>query len=542
MRTLLARLAIASLLLAGCKSSDSLVVVGVTSATQLDGVARLHVVAAVAGSASSQFDIRPGGTFSIPPRKSFGIQLAPSYRGTIAVAVDALDASDKVLASGSQSTQIAAGHSSSLELMLGGTVADMGGGDAGSGPVLTISPTHFTFAEVAKGQAGQTATFTITNADVAMTPALPGASLNGAAAGSFVITSDGCAGMTLAPGASCPVAVQFKPAVGGKNVANVALASASAALQGYGIGTWTVEVQQPLDMMSPPAFTSVWSAPGASVWAVTDGGNASSVWRRDAAGTWTQPINNESGSLFFAVWGLADADLWVGGQSTLSNNTPLAYHHDANGKFNPQGAGISVSNYGSIRGLWGLATNDVWAAVDNGQGALHWNGNVWIAETTPAKALVSIWEDAASKDVFAVGYTVVAPTITQYFVHRTANSMWTSVAPGMLANGQTLYGVWGAAANDVYLVGYNGTLWHFDGSATLTAPTPSPPAVALRGIWGSAADDIYVVGDNGTILHSNGSNAWEAQTSNTTIQLNAVFGASATDVYAVGQGVILHYH
>jgi hypothetical protein len=63
----------------------------------------------------------------------------------------------------------------------------------------------------------------------------------------------------------------------------------------------------------------------------------------------------------------------------------------------------------------------------------------------------------------------------------------------------------------------------------------------LRGIWGSCARDIFAVGDNGTVLHYDGS-TWSHMISGTTEWLNAIWGNSPTDVFAVGgSGVILHY-
>ena len=537
--------ALALLLAAGCGKADSLVVVSVSSATQLDGVARLHVLASISGAASSQFDVRPGAPFSIPPAKTFGIQVPSQYGGTMTLNIDAYDGSDTLLASGTQSVSIAAGRSTDAGVVLGGGGPSDMGTDGGSGPILTILPTSYAFAQVAKGQPGATQQFTITNADVATTPALPAASLGGAVPAGFKVTSDGCQGTTLDVGSSCTVTVQFSPMAAGKNTAQLALGSAAAQLQGYATGTWKVDASVPLDMTAPPSFTAVWSAgAGSAVWVTSSNGTASgSVWRRDTTGAWTQPINAEAGSLFSSVWGISDSDFWVGGKSTLSNNGPLAYHHDAT-KFTPQGAGIAVGTVGSFLGLSGRATDDVWGGVDVGgtggsSSAFHWTGKVWVTEQPMAHNLVSVWADPGTKEVFGVGFTSVAPSVYHYFVHRTAAGTWEILADAMIVNGPLLNGVWGSSATDVYIVGNSGTLFHWNGSV-LAAPTVAPPAVSLYGVWGSGADDLYAVGDNGTILHSAGGNVWDVQSSGVTVPLRAV-GGSGANVYAVGDGVILHY-
>jgi len=70
---------------------------------------------------------------------------------------------------------------------------------------------------------------------------------------------------------------------------------------------------------------------------------------------------------------------------------------------------------------------------------------------------------------------------------------------------------------------------------------PLPQGNTLYGVWGSAADDVYAVGADGAILHFSGT-AWSAEVSNTTADLNAVWGAAADDIYAVGaDGKIMHY-
>lgn len=66
------------------------------------------------------------------------------------------------------------------------------------------------------------------------------------------------------------------------------------------------------------------------------------------------------------------------------------------------------------------------------------------------------------------------------------------------ASSFSLYGLWGADADDIYAVGQGGRILHYDGADwnSLTSPTSE----TLLGVWGPSADDIFVVGENGTIL------------------------------------------
>jgi photosystem II stability/assembly factor-like uncharacterized protein len=59
--------------------------------------------------------------------------------------------------------------------------------------------------------------------------------------------------------------------------------------------------------------------------------------------------------------------------------------------------------------------------------------------------------------------------------------------------------VWGSAPNDVWIVGEQGTILHYDG--TNWNVSNSGTRTTLRRVLGTAADDVWVGGDNGVILH-----------------------------------------
>ncbi len=104
---------------------------------------------------------------------------------------------------------------------------------------------------------------------------------------------------------------------------------------------------------------------------------------------------------------------------------------------------------------------------------------------------------------------------------------------------EDLSGIWGSSSSDVFAVGLEGTILHYDGDTweEMTSNTTN----GLRGVWGSSSTDIFAVGGNGTIRHYDGS-TWEEMNSGTTRYLYDVWGSSSSDVFAVGsKGVIQHY-
>ena len=109
--------------------------------------------------------------------------------------------------------------------------------------------------------------------------------------------------------------------------------------------------------------------------------------------------------------------------------------------------------------------------------------------------------------------------------------------------------VWGASANDVYLVGADadGTgpvVRHFDGTKWKSL---APPVEGdLWWVQGVGPDDVRMVGENGLALkYTPSTNTFEVRDTPTALTLFGVWGASSSDVWYVGgdtgrnRGVIL---
>ena len=100
-----------------------------------------------------------------------------------------------------------------------------------------------------------------------------------------------------------------------------------------------------------------------------------------------------------------------------------------------------------------------------------------------------------------------------------------------LLQGPDLRGIWGSGPNDVFAVGDDGTIVHYDGATW--SEMDSGTTRDLKGVWGGRPNDVFAVGGSGTILHYDGS-SWSAMSSGTTCDLKGIWGTSGTDVYAVG--------
>jgi len=79
-------------------------------------------------------------------------------------------------------------------------------------------------------------------------------------------------------------------------------------------------------------------------------------------------------------------------------------------------------------------------------------------------------------------------------------------------------------------------LLHYDGSSWSPVTGVSTGTNHLTAIWGSSANDIYVVGWGGTILHYDGSN-WSHMASGTQDNLWNVWGDGNGEVFVVGGNI-----
>jgi hypothetical protein len=114
---------------------------------------------------------------------------------------------------------------------------------------------------------------------------------------------------------------------------------------------------------------------------------------------------------------------------------------------------------------------------------------------------------------------------------------------GMASNTDvTLRAIWGADAGDVYAVGDQANILHYDGQSW-TVVSLDPPST-LRAIWGVPGGPLYIAGDGGAIWRNPGtdiSGPWSPMTTPTGDVVFALWGRGS-DVYAAcGAGNIWRY-
>lgn len=193
----------------------------------------------------------------------------------------------------------------------------------------------------------------------------------------------------------------------------------------------------------------------------------------------------------------------------------------------PQGlTAISGSSASSIMAVGSLGTvarfdGTTWTVEEQAVGAPVPLQGVWVADATTA---------------IAVG--------AQGTIMRYAQGSW-SVDRAQQVGEPALRAVWGRTPDDVYAVGDvfagRANVLHYEGGTWVRLDlAPAVPGVTLTGIWGAAAE-VFAVGANGALVHFDGT-AWKhvAYTSNPAF--TAVAGSAPDNVMAVGaSGLMLRF-
>lgn len=156
---------------------------------------------------------------------------------------------------------------------------------------------------------------------------------------------------------------------------------------------------------------------------------------------------------------------------------------------------LGEPGHSGIKGLWGVDENNVWAIggiglEDGGGNFIKWNGEKWSTVTNEPLAVNGIF-GFSENDIWLVGY-------------------------GLFQNGAAIH--------------YNGidlTWYRFDN------PTPEDTIYYLQGVWGASPDDVWAVGPQGTIIHWDG-NSWTKVKSESKAFLRDIWGSSANNIYASG--------
>ncbi|MEZ4390804.1 MAG: hypothetical protein R3A48_06875 [Polyangiales bacterium] len=249
---------------------------------------------------------------------------------------------------------------------------------------------------------------------------------------------------------------------------------------------------------------------------------------------WRGVLEHLPGALL-SVWGTADSNVYTVGSDARDGTGPLALRFD--------GARWTRLDTGLRRGtLWwvyGPTPSSVFM-VGSGGTVLRHDPSTGRSEAmaTPdsATTLFGVW-GARADDVWAVGG--VAASNTGVIWHYDGRA-WSAVeAPDGLGARETFFKVWGNASNDVWIVGTNSVTLHWDGARWSSVSVPSSARGALFTVHSRGSERVAVGGTvSGTILEGDGS-GWRQAALPDAPKLNGVWIPERGNPVAVGaQGAI----
>ncbi len=165
---------------------------------------------------------------------------------------------------------------------------------------------------------------------------------------------------------------------------------------------------------------------------------------------------------------------------------------------------FDTSTTGSLSGVWGSGPDDVWiVGGDDDAGEIwHFDGAAWSESALPEGTPLLVWVFGfGPSEAYAVGVDGAGV--------RWDGSAWTTWDTG---TEEDLWGVWGASADDLWVVGGDADvgdplILHWDGAAftEVALATEQNPraATTVFKVWGIEGR-TWIVGQRGTILELQG--------------------------------------
>lgn len=156
----------------------------------------------------------------------------------------------------------------------------------------------------------------------------------------------------------------------------------------------------------------------------------------------------------------------------------------------------TLGNYDSyLKDVWIVDENNIWVVgnieTDSGEyNAAHWNGSEW--------ELLGIYSNTA--DVYSICYFFINDIwVTSHCLplHWDGNKWTLYNIQNMGLDACAGYAIWASSPDDIYFIGYRGSIVHYNGSdfTKMDIPTEDGTTEAdLLDIWGSDENHIWACG------------------------------------------------
>ena len=228
------------------------------------------------------------------------------------------------------------------------------------------------------------------------------------------------------------------------------------------------------------------------------------------------------------LWCVSPHDMFALGfsdQFSVGGNLVLEYHlvHYDGSTVTPVATALSAYNtVAPIQDLWGSSGDNVFTVGENGT-IKHYDGSSWqpMASGT-TEDILAIW-GLPTGELFAA---------LQHSVLYYDGTSWGEI----LTTNETLKDIWAMSRGDVYAVGDNGAVLHYDGQSW--ALTTLADGRTLMQVFGTASNDVYTGGETNSRLYHFDGLSWQPVFLPTfSFETTSIWGTSPADMFAVGQGI-----
>jgi hypothetical protein len=175
--------------------------------------------------------------------------------------------------------------------------------------------------------------------------------------------------------------------------------------------------------------------------------------------------------------------------------------------------------------VWGSSPDDVWAR--GGADVVHWNGK-------------SLTKNPSGRPAPLVGRHGIADgwRLQIDWGSGTAGTMLHATLAARADQAPRARDFWAFGAADVWTLGTDGALAHFDGKRWEQGDLP----VKIKGVAGLASDDVWAVASPSTLLHHDG-RRWQASPipGNANVDPSAIGVAAPHDIWVLAGARILRF-
>jgi hypothetical protein len=176
-----------------------------------------------------------------------------------------------------------------------------------------------------------------------------------------------------------------------------------------------------------------------------------------------------------------------------------------------------------LNDVWCSGTTNVVAVGENG-GIVRWDGASWSDDSVIGDNFKSVW-GAAYNDIFVCGGTQI---------WRYTGSWGLAYSSG----GIDLEEIHGSGAGDVWAVGFDNVVIHWDGQVWVETSVGNEND--FHAVWAYADNHVVALSDHGGVYEYDGSH-WNEVNNSTQGGWQDMYGLSADEIYAVGGYTLLRW-